>query len=44
MCDILVLYVLKSRDYYRDSKYLNVSSPGLEYDMIQRDEAQEVRM
>lgn len=38
VCDVLVLYVLGKRAYYRKKKYLNVNNPGnveRDYDIIQ---------
>ena len=33
--DVIVLYVLKSRNYYRQKKYLNVANPTTgDYDII----------
>lgn len=42
MSDILVLYVLKRRTYYRDNKYLNVNDPSSEYEVVDHKDAAEV--
>lgn len=40
--DVLVLYVLKRRNYYRENKYLNVNDPSADYEIIDGKAAQEV--
>ena len=42
MCDVLVLYILKRRDYYRDNKYLNVNDPIHDYEVITHKDTEEV--
>lgn len=42
MSDILVLYVLKRRTYYRENKYLNVIDPSKEYEVIDHKDVEEV--
>lgn len=42
--DVVVLYVLKGRRYYRENKYHNVSSPDLEYEVIDHKDADEVNV
>lgn len=42
MSDILVLYVLKRRTYYRDNKYLNVNDPSKDYEVIEHKDVEEV--
>ena len=40
--DILVLYVVKRRSYYRDNKYLNVNDPSEEYEVLDHKDTEEV--
>lgn len=40
--DILVLYVLKRRTYYRENKYLNVIDPSKEYEVIDHKDVEEM--
>lgn len=34
VCDVLVLYVVRARNYYRESKYQNVNDPQNDYEII----------
>ena len=42
ICDVLVLYVVKGRNYYRENKYQNVNDPGHDYEVINHKDAEEV--
>ena len=40
--DVLVLYVVKKRMYYRENKYLNVNDPHSDYEVVDHKDAAEV--
>ena len=43
VCDVLVLYVVRARNYYRDSKYQNVQDPHSDYEIINDKSVEQVR-
>lgn len=42
--DVLVLYVLKRRSYYRENKYHEVKDPITEYEILDHKDAEEVSL
>ena len=40
--DVLVLYVIKGKQYYRTKKYQQVSTPVFEYEVVDHKDADEV--
>lgn len=37
--DVLVLYVVRRRNYYRENKYLNVNDPRNDYEVVDHKDA-----